>query len=90
MTSPPTILVVIDAQEGFRNSHTAAVVPTLVAEVRTHAGPILFTRFVNQADSNFERILGWSDMQDGLATQFMVEVAPLIDPGGGRAKTRFN
>jgi len=77
MTNPPTVLVVIDAQEGFRNSHTAAVVPSLVAEIRAHAGPILFTRFVNQTNSNFERLLGWAAVREGPATQIMVEVAPL-------------
>ncbi len=79
MVKLPSVLVIVDAQNGFQNSHTFRVIPSIVAIVRAHLGPTLFTQFVNRDGSNFERLLNWSNMKDGAATEFVKELQPFIN-----------
>lgn len=73
-----SILLVIDAQEGFRTPHTAKVIPAIADAIRSHIGPVIFTRFVNHHGSNFERVLGYSQMTEGLSIELLRELQPLV------------
>jgi nicotinamidase-related amidase len=71
-------LIVIDAQNGFRNSHTEQVLPILVSVVAKSENPILFTRFINTSDSSFERFLKWKKMYGGLEIEIVPELVPFV------------
>jgi len=73
-----TALVVIDVQNGFISEHTAHVVPIVAALVETCVAAkvdVVFTRFVNQPGSAFERLLGWRELQTTPATDIVQELA---------------
>jgi hypothetical protein len=56
----PTALVVVDVQNRFVNQHTAHVVApirALVDKCLAHRRPVVFTRFVNEVGSPFERLM---------------------------------
>lgn len=75
-----TILLVVDAQEGFRNSHTEGAIAAILKSLRTNAGPALFTRFINRTDSNFERLLDWSKMKSAPETELLHEISSFVTP----------
>lgn len=71
-------LIVIDAQQGFRNSHTEDVIPSIVSAVSETEDPVLFTRFINKPESNFERLLAYTKMRSGPAIEIVPELAPFV------------
>ena len=75
-----TILLVVDAQEGLRNSHTEGAIASILKFLRTSDGPAVFTRFMNRTDSNFERLLDWSKMKSGPETAILREISPFVTP----------
>lgn len=59
------VLIVVDLQKGFLNSnseHAVAKVVRLVKECSNCPMPVIFTRFLNTANSPFERFMGWTKM----------------------------
>lgn len=73
-----TALVVIDVQNGFISGHTAHVVPVVAALAATCSQArvdVVFTRFVNQPGSAFERLLGWRELQAPPSTDIVPELA---------------
>jgi nicotinamidase-related amidase len=69
-------LVVIDAQNGFVNDHTRAVVPAIVRLVAAWSGPVVFTRYHNYPGSPFERLHGWYELNDSPAVDIVDALAP--------------
>lgn len=56
------MLTVVDMQNGFlgqRSQHVLPVVVKLVQEFRRRGLPVVFTRFHNIQDSQYERLIGW-------------------------------
>ncbi|MFF7192920.1 cysteine hydrolase family protein [Streptomyces sp. NPDC008079] len=71
-------LIVIDMQNGFTNHHSRHVVPVLAGLVErwSAAGcPVVFTRYLNYADSPFERFFDWSRLQHAPETDIVAELA---------------
>lgn len=70
-------LIVIDMQNGFVNHHSRHVVPVVggLVERWTAAGrPVVFTRYVNYADSPFERFFDWTRLQRSPETDIVPEL----------------
>ena len=60
---PPSMLLVVDIQNGFINEHTRhliGIVNTLTAAFSRRAEGVAFTRFVNLPGSGHERWIGWT------------------------------
>lgn len=71
-------LVVIDMQNGFVNDRSRPVIPVvvdLVARWQRSGAPIVFTRYHNYPDSPFERLIGWSQLQDSPSVDLIPELA---------------
>lgn len=76
-TSP--VLVVIDVQNGFLTEHSRPVVPAIVDLVRrwqTAGGDTIFTRYLNFPGSQYERLMGWTELRDSPAIDLVDELAP--------------
>jgi nicotinamidase-related amidase len=81
MSERKPVLVVVDAQNGFITEHSKAVVPVIADLVRrwqTARGDVIFSRYLNYADSPFERLMGWTRMADGPETEIAAELAPYV------------
>jgi nicotinamidase-related amidase len=56
-----TALLIVDVQNYFLNGHTSHLPEKIAAHISVnHYDYTLFTKFVNQKDSNFEKMLGWN------------------------------
>jgi nicotinamidase-related amidase len=83
MSERKPVLVVVDVQNGFVTEHSQPVVPVIVDLVRrwqATLGDVVFTRYLNYPDSPFERLIGWTEMTDGPATELVTELAPYVGP----------
>jgi len=83
MNERKPVLVVVDAQNGFITEHSQSVVPAIVDLVRRWQaahGDVVFTRYLNYADSPFERLIGWTEMVDGPKTELVTELTPFVGP----------
>jgi nicotinamidase-related amidase len=83
MSERKPVLVVIDVQNGFTTEHSQPVVPVIVDLVRRWQaahGDVVFSRYLNYADSPFERLIGWTKMADSPETDFVPELAPYVGP----------
>jgi nicotinamidase-related amidase len=73
-------LIVIDVQNGFINHHSGHVVPAVAALVERWAAasrPVVFTRYLNYADSPFERLFDWKRLQHRPETDIVPELVEL-------------
>lgn len=73
-----SVLVVIDMQNGFVSSKSAAVVPRvvdLVSRWEAIGGTTLFTKFVNVPGSPYERLINWTRMRRAPETDLVPELA---------------
>lgn len=87
------VLVVIDVQNGFVNAGSAHVVPViadLAARWLDAGGPVIFTRYRNHPGSPFERLIGWSGLQDEQEVAFAPQVAPLTERAVVIGKTTYS
>jgi nicotinamidase-related amidase len=76
------VLVVVDVQNGFITDKSAPVVPIIVDLVerwQQSGGDVVFTRYLNYVGSPFERIMGWSKVQESPETDIVAELQPLAD-----------
>jgi nicotinamidase-related amidase len=76
MAEAPTLLLVVDVQNGFVNEHTRHVIEPINALIKSFAdrgAPIAFTRFVNVKGGAHERWIGW--------TRFMEEPENALHDG---------
>jgi nicotinamidase-related amidase len=65
------VLLVVDMQKGFLNTHSSHVVGNvvrLVQEFTDRAIPIVFSRFFNTEGSPFETLIGWKELYSEPAT----------------------
>ena len=61
--APPTLLLVVDVQNGFVNEHTRHVIGPVNRLIRAFADggdPVALTRFVNVEGGPYERWIGWT------------------------------
>jgi nicotinamidase-related amidase len=83
MNKRKPVLVVVDVQNGFITEHSQPVVPIIVDLVRRWQaahGDVIFTRYLNYPGSPFERLIGWTEMIDGPATDLATELTPYVGP----------
>lgn len=62
MAEAPTLLLVVDVQNGFVNEHTRHVIEPVNALIHAftdRGAPVAFTRFVNVKGGGHERWIGW-------------------------------
>lgn len=74
-----TALVVIDVQNGFVRPETTQVVPVIAAFVKrwqAAGGATVFTRFINQPGSLFERLIQWTSVSEAPETDLVDELKP--------------
>jgi len=85
VTSPNSVLIVVDMQRGFVSSKSAAVVPHVVDLVQrweAQGCDVVYTRFLNYPGSQFERLIHWSRFMPGNEE---VEIIPELAESAGRA-----
>ena len=76
-----SVLVVIDAQQGFVSDHSRHAVPViarLVERWQQAGGAVVCTRYRNYPGSPYERIIGWTKMQGPPETDFVDELRPYL------------
>ncbi|WP_306796605.1 isochorismatase family cysteine hydrolase [Nocardia sp. XZ_19_369] len=75
-----TVLLVVDAQRGFVNEHSAPAVP-VIADLATRwasiARPTIFTRYFNYPGSPWETLIGWHALYGPPETDIVPELIPL-------------
>ena len=74
-------LVVVDVQNGFVTEHSAHVVPVIVDLVKRWQAAgrdVVFTRYINHEDSIFERLMGWTKLQESPAIDIVSELQPYV------------
>jgi len=72
-------LVVVDMQQGFVHPNSEYIVPRVVDLVRRWSeagGALIFTRFLNWANSPYERYFNWSALMDSPQTDLVPELEP--------------
>ena len=76
----PRPLLVVDVQNGFINDFTHHVPDRIARLIQTRDfEPVLFTRFVNEAGSPYQRLLDWHDCAGPPETELVPELAPLAN-----------
>ncbi len=79
MSDKSSVLIVIDVQNGFLTEHSQPVVPVIVELVQrwqAAGGDTVFTRYLNFPGSQYERLLGWTELCESPATDIVDELAP--------------
>jgi nicotinamidase-related amidase len=75
-------LVVVDVQNGFVNDASAHVVPRIATLARRWVdagGSLILARYTNFPGSQFERLLGWTDVRTPPDTDLVDELLPFVD-----------
>lgn len=76
------VLVVVDVQNGFIREPSAHVVPIIVDLVtrwQAVGGDVVFTRYLNYPGSQFERLIGWSELMTSPQIDIVPELQPLAE-----------
>ncbi|WP_218028563.1 isochorismatase family cysteine hydrolase [Nocardia yamanashiensis] len=80
-------LLVVDAQKGFVNQHSAPVIP-IVLDLATRwaatGRPTIFTRYWNYAGSPYETLIGWRALYGPPDTDIVDELVPLTARANAR------
>lgn len=74
-----TLLIVIDMQNGFLGSRTRHIIPNvvrLVEEFRKRNLSVVFTRFHNEPNSPYERLIGWTRLRYSPEIDLTPELEP--------------
>lgn len=58
------VLLVVDMQEGFRSPESEKIIRKILDIKNKFSNKVIFTKFVNLKDSNFEEKLGWTKFRD--------------------------
>ncbi|MCH7568519.1 MAG: cysteine hydrolase [Nanoarchaeota archaeon] len=58
------LLLIIDMQEGFRHAKSEIILPNLLKLKNSFKGKIVFSKFVNNKNSLFEKQLNWTKFQN--------------------------
>lgn len=72
-----TPLIVVDVQNGFVNDNSRGVLPNIVSLINTwrqSGGPIIFTKFINDPDSFWRSLIGWSRLATSPETDIISEL----------------
>src|SRR3954463_16819728 len=80
LTTPDTVLLVVDMQNGFLGSQSRHITPNvkrLVELFVSRAVPIVFTRFRNDHGSQFETLIGWRRLREPPETDIVADLQPL-------------
>jgi len=75
------VLLVVDMQNGFlghRSGHVLPIVTRVVEEFKKRGIPVVLTRFHNNPDSQYERLIGWTRLR----TSPEVDLAPGLEFDG--------
>ena len=59
-----SLLLIIGMQKGFRYAESEALLPNLLKLKKSFKGKIVFSKFVNDKDSLFEKQLNWTEFQN--------------------------
>lgn len=81
MTDRRAALVVVDVQNGFITADSAHVIPVitkLAQEWQTAGEHVVFTRYFNYPGSQYERLVGWRELQGPPETDLVGDLAPLV------------
>jgi nicotinamidase-related amidase len=76
-----TVLLVVDAQNGFLNGRTRGILPLvkkLCARWLDAGGAVVFSRYHNFPGSQFERLLHWYKLRDAPDTELSAELQPFV------------
>ena len=68
------LLLIIDMQEGFRHAESEAILPNLLKLKNLFRGKIVFSKFVNDKNSLFEKRLNWTKFQNGKDKKLLPEL----------------
>src|ERR1700739_2707042 len=82
-----TALIVIDVQRGFVNDNSQHVVPKvieLIRQARAKPIPVLFSQFINHAQSGFVNWMGWSRFMDSPEVDLHAEILPFVQDQFGK------
>jgi len=58
------LLLIIDMQEGFRSAESESILSNLLKLKNSFNGKIVFSKFVNNKNSLFEKQLNWTQLQN--------------------------
>lgn len=58
------LLLIIDMQEGFRSAESEAILSNLLKLKNSFKGKIVFSKFINNKNSLFEKQLDWTRFQN--------------------------
>ncbi len=73
-------LLVVDVQKGFINDFTQHIPGRVARLIETgDFEPVLFTRFINSADSPYRRLLDWHGSEAPPETELVPEVAGFVN-----------
>ncbi len=70
-------LLVIDMQEGFRHKPSEAIVNNITELVKGFDGKVIFTFFVDEPGSMFEREINWPKFQSSDMQKLFKELEPI-------------
>lgn len=76
------LLIVVDVQNGFVNDNSRRIVPDVVKLIdRWHdlGGEVIATRFRNEPDSQWVRLLGWPKLMESPEIDLVDEIKDLPD-----------
>lgn len=76
------LLVVIDMQNGFLGSRSRHIIPKVVRVVEEFQNrnlPIVFTRFHNEPDSPYERLIDWTRLRYSPEIDLTPELEPFAN-----------
>ncbi|WP_214110785.1 cysteine hydrolase [Acrocarpospora catenulata] len=82
MFDKSSVLIVVDAQNGFITEHSSPVVPaiaSLVEKWQGSGGSVVFTRYINYEGSPFERLIRWSKLKTSPEIDIVPELLPLAN-----------
>lgn len=88
-----TALVVIDVQNYFVNKHTTNTVKKISDFISKHRQDfdfILFTKFVNKADSNYVKLLNWRKCFSSPDTDIPPELIKFVNKNNIFIKTAYS
>ncbi len=81
--SPPSMLLVVDVQNGFVNEHTRHIIDAVNRLIGAFLGrgePVAFTRFVNTPGSGYARWIDWTRFMHGPEN----DLHDAVDAGAGK------
>ncbi|NAS22390.1 isochorismatase family protein [Herbidospora sp. NEAU-GS84] len=77
-----SVLVIIDAQNGFITEHSKpaiSVIASLVDRWQASGGSVVFTRYINYDGSPYERLIRWSKVKSSPEIDIVPELLPMAD-----------